>query len=441
MSTETTFKRLMSAATSLRHTYQVGGIRELGCTFLQMFSAIAKSELGRLRPNLSRHRYWPAFCPELCLISEYWRSLKLPPSVSSQSPSVLTFLRDIGVATSDAPVRTPQGDQEGNCALAMPTIATLESAFRRLYGNSDLRLVPSGDAAGDLAVSFPQSTCPSVSVVIPTRDRADLLAKSVESVLSASGANLDLIIVDNGSTEPATEELLTQLVQQGRCRVLRYPGEFNWSQMNNVAAAQSASDVLLFLNNDIENLDNTWLTNLTSFAQAPGIGVVGPMLLYPDETIQHAGVVVGIGRWPVHIYRGVALADAANQSHAFVSPIYLRSVLAVTGACMAIRRDVFNRLGGFDARLRVLYGDVELCLRAQRAGLRNLYAGHVRLVHHESKTRDATTKHLDDYRVAANLLEPWRTQEPDPCYPAELSRFTSIPRSIHASAKFGEWLR
>lgn len=108
---------------------------------------------------------------------------------------------------------------------------------------------------------------------------------------------------------------------------------------------------------------------------------------------------------------------------------------------MAVRRQLFDELGQFDTRLRVNYGDTEFCVRAQRAGYRNLYAGHVRLLHHESRTRNAKAEHIDDYRMAASLLEPWRTREPDPHYPSELSRLAVVPRSRRVPAEFGQWLR
>jgi GT2 family glycosyltransferase len=188
---------------------------------------------------------------------------------------------------------------------------------------------------------------------------------------------LEVVIVDNGSTDPSALALLDRTAH----RVERAPIPFNFPRLCNRGAAAASGDVLVFLNNDMELRDPDWVEALVDQVVAEDVGPVGALLRYPDGTIQHCGMAIGPDG-PVHPLRGIAM-DRAPAGLALVPGE--RS--AVTGACMAIRSEVFWRLGGFEPLLVQDYNDVDLCLRAWRAGYRVVYTPFTDLVHHESATR------------------------------------------------------
>jgi len=225
---------------------------------------------------------------------------------------------------------------------------------------------------------------PLVSVIVPTRDRAALLAHAVDGVLTGSDyPTVEVIVVDNGSVEPETDAYLAAISADPRVRVLNRPGPFNFSALMNDGVAEARGEILLFLNNDVEPMDPGWIRELASQAARPEIGAVGALLLYPDRTVQHAGVALA-GDW-VARHVGVGERDGAGY-HARL--LAVQRVSAVTGACLAIRRTVFDAVGGFDAEhLRVDFSDIDLCLKAAAAGYATLFTPYARLIHHESATR------------------------------------------------------
>ncbi len=265
---------------------------------------------------------------------------------------------------------------------------------------------------------------PKASIIIPTRDGVELLATCVRSIREKTDyADYEILVVDNGSVMPETQEWFARMTTEGAIRVIDAPVPFNWSHLNNLAAAQCDGQVLVFLNNDTEVLDSEWLQRLCENALRPGVGVVGPLLLYPDGTIQHAGVVVGMGGWADHVFKAL---EPAHLQVLYVSPVMRRNVLAVTGACMAISRKTFERIGGFDESFIVCGSDVELCLRAYRAGLSNVYLPEARLVHHESKTRDPRAIPENDFVLSAQAYSPWR-EDGDPYFSRNLDPMTPAP--------------
>jgi GT2 family glycosyltransferase len=222
-----------------------------------------------------------------------------------------------------------------------------------------------------------------VSVIIPTRDRSDLLAAAAAAVLAEEGVELELLIVDNDSQEDETARLFAKLREDPRVRILSMPGPFNWSVLNNAAAAQARGDVLLLLNNDIAAIDKNWLAPLAAEAMRPAIGIVGGQLFYPDDTVQHAGIWFGRGGVPLHLLR-----HAERDDMGYLGQLALpHNLLAVTGACLAIRRAVFDEIGGLDDRFPVAFNDVDLCLRSIQAGYRVLWTPHIRLRHLEAASR------------------------------------------------------
>jgi GT2 family glycosyltransferase len=264
---------------------------------------------------------------------------------------------------------------------------------------------------------------PLVSVIIPTRDRLDLLSRCLETLRNASagGPPCEWLVIDNGSREPATLAYLADLEQQG-VRLLRRPGPFNYAALNNEAAALARGDLLAFLNNDVEAPEPGWLAELAAQALRPGIGAVGARLLYPDGSIQHAGVVLGIGGVAGHAHKYLS-ADAPGYE---LRLRLVHNVSAVTGAALVIRRDLFNEVGGFDAELfAVNYNDVDLCLRLMRAGYRNLYCPDAVLIHHESRSRGVPTAGpaYDQWQCERSaMLRRWGALlEADPHYSPHLS--------------------
>ncbi len=198
--------------------------------------------------------------------------------------------------------------------------------------------------------------------------------------------------------------------------MLHFSGPFNYSAINNFAVEHCDSPWLLFLNDDIEVIDQDWLTVMAEHVQRPEVGAVGPRLLYPDETVQHAGVVVGVGGIAEHAFRGLP-AEAPGVCRQLQMT---RNYSAVTGACLLTRRDVFEEIGGFDEeRLPVAFNDVDLCLKMRRAGYLIVYTPFAKLYHHESASRRRSVEALE----TEVMRERWPDLlERDPYYNPNLSR-------------------
>lgn len=236
---------------------------------------------------------------------------------------------------------------------------------------------------------------PSASVLIPFRDRAEDTVRCVRSILERSSfSGFEILLIDNGSREPATAEAVAQLVAlDGRIRLVAADFPFNYSRLNNLGASQARGDFLIFLNNDTVVISPDWIEALLEHAQLQEVGVVGAKLLFPDDTVQHAGVVIGMGGCAAH---AMALAD--HQAPGWFGELCVaRNVSAVTGACMATRRALFLEIGGFNEEdLPVAFNDVDLCLRLLELGYTNIFTPHCRLYHLESASRgrDDTTEKL-----------------------------------------------
>jgi len=236
-------------------------------------------------------------------------------------------------------------------------------------------------------IAFPvPDPAPLVSVIIPTRDRGDLLEARVTGLLARTDyPAIEVLIVDNGSVEPATKQLLNQLGRDRRVRVLPAAGPFNYAAMNNEAARQARGGILLLLNNDVTVTEPDWRREMVGHAMRPDVGAVGAKLLYPDGTLQHAGLMLGPDGGAKHILRR-STDDAAG----YLGQLALaRDVAAVTGACLAIRRAVFEEIGGLDEDLRVTWNDIDLCLRLRAKAYRVVWTPHAVLTHVELATRGA----------------------------------------------------
>jgi GT2 family glycosyltransferase len=258
-----------------------------------------------------------------------------------------------------------------------------------------------------------------VSIIIPSRDRGADLERCLRSLfLKSTYADFEVILVDNGTVERDALETIERWTRWDaeRFRVVRREQPFNFSALINAGAAASHGEFLLLLNNDTEIITPDWIERMAEYAQRDGIGAVGVKLLFPDDTVQHAGIVVGLGGAAGH---PLYTLDRFNN-HYFGALVTANNYSAVTAACMMVRREVFESVGGFDEEFAVAYNDVDFCLRLRAAGLRNVYIPHVELYHFESASRGSD---LDAERAERNLIEQeklierWKIRDtPDPYF-------------------------
>ena len=313
--------------------------------------------------------------------------------------------------------------------------AFLARFLRERYGNgAGVDAVPAGlGTPMRWRCRFGSPTNTSISVVIPTRDRLDLLEGCVDSLYATrNGTRLEVLIVDNRSTERDTHAWLGDVQRRyASLRVLSDDGDFNWSRLNNLGIAAGTGDVFVFLNNDTLAIEDGWLDRLAEYALRADAGAVGPLLLFPDGSVQHAGLVVGYGDHADPIYRGTA---PDFDDHAFASPRLPRNVAAVTGACLATSRNTIETIGTFDESL-ALAGDVEFCLRAHAAGLVNIYAGDVVLHHYESATIGRHSHGSDGHHIG-ELVQA--TLPRDPFYNPNLASVAGVGRGAPVFALLHE---
>ncbi len=229
----------------------------------------------------------------------------------------------------------------------------------------------------------------SVTIVIATRNNEACLRRTISGILEKTRfAQLDLVIVDNGSTDPRALRLLQSAAKDSRVTLLRAPGPFNFASLSNLGAAQARGTVIVFLNNDMEIIEPEWLRELAERAIDPQVGAVGCKLLYPDGRIQHAGVVVGLGEAVGHFDAGLRDGEQGWLGRNRI----LHEASAVTGACLAVERTKFVAVGGFDAiHLPMEFNDIDLCLRLEELGFATLWTPFARLIHFESATRGKAT--------------------------------------------------
>ncbi|MBU9313200.1 glycosyltransferase family 2 protein [Burkholderia multivorans] len=225
---------------------------------------------------------------------------------------------------------------------------------------------------------------PLVSIVIPTRDGVELLRQCVESIFTRSTyPNFEIIIVDNGSVKPETLAYFDSLNTHPNVRVLRDDRPFNFSALNNAAVSQSHGEYICLLNNDIEVITPEWLEEMVSLAARPGNGAIGACLWYPNDTLQHGGVMLGLGGVAGHIHARLPRGAFGYFGRA----VSTQNLSVVTAACLLIRRSIYDEVHGLDEELAVAFNDVDFCIRVRNAGYRNVWTPHAELYHHESATR------------------------------------------------------
>ena len=266
---------------------------------------------------------------------------------------------------------------------------------------------------------------PFVSIIIPTRDRLDILRVTVESVLKITAyQNFEIIIVDNGSADEKTLHWLTNVqAVDHRIRVLRDDRPFNYAALNNAAVSVSRGEYILLLNNDIEVTAPDWLSEMLSLAQRDQAGCIGAKLYYPDGTIQHAGVIIGMYGEANHHHRNFSRSATGAYSRLTFSQNYS----AVTGACLLVSRKIYDSVGGLNEKdLAISFNDIDLCLKVAEAGYQNAWTPFAELIHHESVSRghditaEKRSRHLKEkeYMIARWKIDTYN----DPAYNPNLTR-------------------
>lgn len=267
---------------------------------------------------------------------------------------------------------------------------------------------------------------PRVSILIPTRDRVSLVRRCVESVLAKTDyPDFELVLIDNGSTEPETLAWFEEVRADTRVRILRYDEPFNYAAMHNWAVPQTDGHVLCLLNNDLSDLECVtpgWLRDMTALALRPQIGAVGALLLYPDDSVQHAGVVLGIDGAAGHAFRRYRRGSDGQMGRLRI----LQNYSAVTGACLVVRRALWQEVGGMDAEhLGIAFNDIDFCLRLRERGYRNAWTPTAEFTHHESSSRgfeDTPGKQARFERERAWFQQRWAAEiAHDPAYNPNLT--------------------
>ena len=239
--------------------------------------------------------------------------------------------------------------------------------------------------AGVYRLKYELEGTPLVSIIIPNFEHKDDLQKCLESIYAkTSYPNFEIIVVENNSKTEEIFDYYKQIQKQWQnLKVVCWDGKFNYSAINNFGAGFASGEHLLLLNNDTEIITPEWIEEMLMYSQRQDVGAVGAKLYYPDDTIQHAGVGIGILGVAGHYFRGVSRKDVGYMCRL----LYAQNMSAVTGACMMIRRSVWNEIGGLDESFEVAFNDVDVCMRIRKAGYLVVWTPHAQLYHYESKSR------------------------------------------------------
>ena len=341
--------------------------------------------------------------------------LKTTPEKIRHIPRILYHWRYLDTSTSKSIDSKPYAVTAGKKAIEN----YLESCGRKA-------VVQQGMWPGAYRVVYRLEQPVDVSIVIPTRDQYEVTRRCIDSILAKTTyANFEIVLMDNQSSEPQTLKYFDSLKGNDRVRVVKYDHPFNFSAINNAAAKEAKGEVIVFLNNDMEVVEPGWLEELASQAMRPEVGAVGGWLLFPDHTVQHAGIVMGVCGIAVEAFKHQLEWNIGHMGRAHLNQYYS----AVTGACLATRKQVFLDQGGFnEQQLTVAYNDVDYCLRLRRdAGLATVWTPYAKLLHHESTSRGYEVTEEQKQRFAkesAYMTETWaEVIERDPYYNPNLTRY------------------
>ncbi|MDF1519331.1 MAG: glycosyltransferase family 2 protein, partial [Brevefilum sp.] len=282
---------------------------------------------------------------------------------------------------------------------------TIKSHFDRL--GKDITLIQTDSPYWRISYPVPVPE-PLVSILIPTKNQHDLVKNCLESIRQKTQySNYEVLIINNQTEKSESSSAFEYIEKEYNARLLDYNHPFNYSAINNFAAQHANGDVFLFLNDDIEVISPDWLDEMVSHALRKEIGAVGAMLYFPNNAIQHAGIVLHPDRIAGHAFYLQARGSHGQNDRARL----VQNYSAVTGACMAIERTKFHQVGGFDEEnLPVAYNDVDLCLKLKLAGYRNLWTPYAELYHYESVTRglDNTEEKLNRLKMEARyMIDKW----------------------------------
>lgn len=289
-------------------------------------------------------------------------------------PEILYHWRTHKESTADNPASKMYAFEAGKRAI--------EAHLKRTGTDGEVSHTPD---LGFYRVKYPVKGEPLISIIIPNKDEKESLEACLKSIWEKTTyKNYEIIVVENNSTSDEIFRYYKEISKKG-VRLLRWKKEFNYSAINNFGAAHAKGEFLLFLNNDVTVITPDWLTELAGLCQRKEVGAAGVKLLYPDNTIQHAGCVIGIGGIAGHMFVDMP----ANRTGYLHKASLLQDMSAVTAACMIVKKQVFDQVGGFTEKLAVAFNDVDLCLKINKAGSLVVYDPYVQLYHMESKTRGA----------------------------------------------------
>lgn len=284
----------------------------------------------------------------------------------------------------------------------------INAHLQRVGLQGEARAIPG--APGAFQLHYELTGHPRITVMIPNKDHTDDLDRCLTSLYKNAGYdNFEVLVIENNSTDPETERYYAQIPQKfADCRVVRYQGGFNFSAINNFGAQFANGEHLLLLNNDIEITSKDFLRELLSYSQRPDVGAVGAKLIYPDNEIQHAGVIMGINGSAGHSHKGHP-ADAVGDMYRLVTT---QDFMAVTGACLMTKTALYREMGGLDEeKFAVAYNDVDYCLKLWKKGLLNVYTPLAQAIHYESRSRglDTLSENAKRYeREKANFYEKYQ---------------------------------
>jgi len=298
----------------------------------------------------------------------------------------------------------------------------LKEHIQRMGMQGDLK---DGHFPGSYRIVYQIKGTPTVSIIIPTKDKAKVLKKCINSILHKSSyTNYKILVVDNRSKEDETFRYFEELKDNPKINILKYDKEYNFSSINNYAVNHVDSEYIIFLNNDTEIISPDWIEAMLEFVQREDVGAVGALLYYPNETIQHAGVIIGIGG-----VAGYAHWQFPRNSAGYNGRIeVIQNLSAVTAACLMARKNIFKKVRGFDENYSIAYNDIDLCMKIRERGYLIVYTPYAELYHYESLSRgaeDTEEKQLRFFKETRYFQSKWvrALGECDPYYNPNLSLF------------------
>lgn len=290
----------------------------------------------------------------------------------------------------------------------------------RSQGFGDFEIISSRAFETIFRIKYALTGTPKISIIIANKDHYEDLSRCISSILDKSTyENFEIIVVENNSTTAEIKEYYEELSRHPKIRIVTYEGEFNYSRINNFGAGFAQGEYLLLLNNDTQVISVNWMEELLMYGQRPDVGAVGAKLYYPDKTIQHAGIVIGLG---AHRTAGHTHYKVNYENVGYMGRLcYAQDVTAVTGACLLVKKELYDRLGGLDESFAVALNDVDFCLRLREEGYLNVFNPYCELYHFESRSRglDDRDEKAERYdRESAHFREKWKEalSKGDPYY-------------------------